>query len=800
MMIELREYQRSARFQINALLNASRHPVFVSPTGTGKTATAVAVIADRISLGRRVYVLTPQSEIFDQWMKELSNAGLNPGYINQEGVRGRGRDVYVCMPLSLVNNLPLLPPGIFPDEIITDECLTGGSRISTSDGLMPIRNVEKGQSVLSSDGEYHRVTRTIKKTAKKLYTIRLTNRSRLMCTGNHLLFTQRGWVKASNMRRLDMVLTIIHNHKHESESRGYGDVRCLRWGGEDRDKVSAVHLSQDRESVLLKRMPSGIQESGFVRSDGPDKPDIRQREDEKSKSYERSCSPSESEHETSSDRTQACNTGRERKRADDSSTGRRDFPWMGNGGSYQNASKTRKRLSSVLQGRCWKQRIEDRRRNRREFSRSTGETSSRQEENGVSEWVGVESVTIQESRDRRGSPPLRSGRFVYDLTVEDTHNYYANGMLVHNCHHSAAHSWEVIYRFFDNATRLGLTATPRRTDGLGLDHLYTDIVQTIEPRQAIDEGYLAKPLLIVPELYHVKVPIRGDDYDPAIQAKMLGEPRIIGDVIAKYRAIFGGHPVLVACSTFGHAKAVTEAFQDAGWKWDHIHSELKTADRRMMLRKIKTGKLHGLCTVGIGIEGMDIPGLYGLIWLRRTLSLTIYLQFIGRVLRPLPGKENGVIVDPVGNLFIHGFPDTPRAWKLTGRPDARRGDVDLNDLELSISICPSCGVMNAGDNTLCHFCGADLSAEGSEGRGARKIPAMVDGKMVIAEAAGGSVDLDARADAAIEELAEKEEEARKDAARLDDIGMDSKGDIIRKNLFSKKSRRTLFNETVERWF
>ncbi len=487
-MHELREYQRQARYQLNTLVNARRHPVFVSPTGTGKTRTAVAIIADRIALGRRVFVLTPQAEIFDQWMKDLSNAELNPGYINSEGVRGRKRMVYVCMPLSLVNNLALLPPEIHPHEIITDEC-----------------------------------------------------------------------------------------------------------------------------------------------------------------------------------------------------------------------------------------------------------------------------------------------------------------------HHSAAQSWEVIYSFFDDATRIGLTATPRRTDGKGLDHLYTDIVQTIQPRQAIDQGYLAKPMVIVPEVYHMDIRIRGDDYDPIQQAKALGEPRIIGDVLTKYRQIFGGHPVLVACSTFEHAKMMTEQFREAGWQWDHIHSDLHYTERRRMLKHIKNGRLHGLCTVGIGIEGMDIPGLYGLIWLRRTLSLTIYLQFIGRVLRPLPGKENGVIVDPVGNLFIHGFPDAYRKWALVGRLDAARGDEDLDTLKLSICICPHCGVMNAGDNTLCHFCGADLSANPGEGRWARKIPAMVEGRMVVVDSVGAAAEIDVRANASILELAERKEEEDRAALQLEDIDTKSKGDIIRRDLFGISSRRKLFDETVERW-
>ena len=102
--MEERQFQVEACRQLNTLLNNSRHPVYLAPCGTGKTYTAAKLIEDRISLGRRVYVLVPQVEIFDEWMKVLSEANLNPGYINDEGIRGKGRGVYVCMTLSLINN------------------------------------------------------------------------------------------------------------------------------------------------------------------------------------------------------------------------------------------------------------------------------------------------------------------------------------------------------------------------------------------------------------------------------------------------------------------------------------------------------------------------------------------------------------------------------------------------------------------------------------------------------------------------------------------------------------------------
>lgn len=121
-VMQLLPFQNEARILTNRLLNAHRHPLFVSPTGTGKTITAIAIIADRIKLNQRIFVLTPQDEIFQQWLVQLSRYGIDYGYINQDGVTGRNKMVYICMPMSLNNILSKLPERFKPDVIVTDEC------------------------------------------------------------------------------------------------------------------------------------------------------------------------------------------------------------------------------------------------------------------------------------------------------------------------------------------------------------------------------------------------------------------------------------------------------------------------------------------------------------------------------------------------------------------------------------------------------------------------------------------------------------------------------------------------------
>jgi len=123
-MKTLYDYQTAARQWSNRQFNQKVHHALVMPAGSGKTVTACNIIVDRISLKKRVMVLCGTEEIFDQWIIQCSELNIDYGYINQEGVVGRGKSVYICMWQSLYNILTALPEKFCKSisEIIIDEC------------------------------------------------------------------------------------------------------------------------------------------------------------------------------------------------------------------------------------------------------------------------------------------------------------------------------------------------------------------------------------------------------------------------------------------------------------------------------------------------------------------------------------------------------------------------------------------------------------------------------------------------------------------------------------------------------
>ncbi len=516
-------FQQSAREQINANLNRKINTVFLSPCGSGKTFTSTSIISDRVKQNRRVFILVPQTEIFSVWIDELHEHDLNPGYINDEGIRGRDRKVYVCMTLSLVNILHTLDESLWPDEIIIDEV-------------------------------------------------------------QHMLATS---------------------------------------------------------------------------------------------------------------------------------------------------------------------------------------------------WLDV------------------------------------CGFFIRN----------------NNASLLGLTATLYHGSGNSFEPYFQEIIQTITKPEAIKKGYITQPIPIVPDdlLRDFDIPVVGDDFDTEKQAALLGDVQIIGSVIDTYELTFTGKPVLVACATYRHAKIMTDEFNKAGWKFEHIHSKLPKHERKRMLKAVAEQKINGLCTVGIGIEGMSIKGLWGILWLRRTLSPIIWTQFNGRAERLYPGKKYAFIVDFVGNTFIHGMPDKERTWTLDG------GVPDDDTDKTTMKVCPFCGVMNAAVNEICHFCGKVIMDEngntpktcltcgnyltdennlpcavgvfnemfmlfsGCESwkKKARKLPIMVDGKLV-AITREGMEDIRIHADEVKADIvtSDRENETARQVRELKELTANEKRSILRsKKLFDGK-RRGMFTESL----
>jgi superfamily II DNA or RNA helicase len=278
-------------------------------------------------------------------------------------------------------------------------------------------------------------------------------------------------------------------------------------------------------------------------------------------------------------------------------------------------------------------------------------------------------------------------------------------IIIDEAHHATAGQWERTLQHWPAAYRLGVTATPCRLDGRGLRSAFDHLVLGPSVAELIDTGYLSHSRIYAPpvvaDLSGIRT--RAGDYANDQAAAAMDRPTVTGDAIAHYQRLAAGQQAIAFCCNVAHAESVCAAFQAAG-----IAARLllgNTGDRDQVVADFGAGLVQILVTVDVVSEGFDVPAASVAILLRPTKSLGLYLQQVGRVLRPAPGKQAALILDHVGNVTRHGFPDDHRDWTLDdGIKRVRTTSVQPP----SVRTCPECYAAFK-PQPQCPVCGAQCA-------------------------------------------------------------------------------------------
>lgn len=259
------------------------------------------------------------------------------------------------------------------------------------------------------------------------------------------------------------------------------------------------------------------------------------------------------------------------------------------------------------------------------------------------------------------------------------------------CHHVAAASWAKIHSAYPDAIHIGLSATPERLDGTGLHQWFNHIVLGPSVEALILSGYLARYRLFAPSRPDLgAVHTRMGDFVRSEAAAAMDKPSITGDAVAHYRKLAAGKRAVAFCTSVEHSQHVVAQFRAAGVAAEHVDGETDPRERDAALRRFERGETLILSNVELFGEGVDIPGIECAILLRPTQSLSLYLQQVGRALRPADGKAEALILDHAGNALRHGLPDDDRQWSLEGSK-RRKSARDPDDVP--VKQCPKCFVV-----------------------------------------------------------------------------------------------------------
>jgi superfamily II DNA or RNA helicase/predicted house-cleaning noncanonical NTP pyrophosphatase (MazG superfamily)/HKD family nuclease len=232
-------------------------------------------------------------------------------------------------------------------------------------------------------------------------------------------------------------------------------------------------------------------------------------------------------------------------------------------------------------------------------------------------------------------------------------------IVVDEFHHAEAPSYRKVIDYFQPEFLLGLTATPERMDGGNVLRLCENtIAYELRLLEAVDRGLLApfQYFAVHDPTDYEQIAWKRTDYDEEqLNKALMTDTRtaIIAHNLRRFLPYTGKIKALAFCSSVQHAIYTAKRLTvDHGLPSLALVGTSSEQEREAAMRRLEDEQdpLNILCCVDIFNEGVDIPKLSHVLFLRPTQSFTIFLQQLGRGLRTAPHKEQLVVIDFVGNF------------------------------------------------------------------------------------------------------------------------------------------------------
>lgn len=229
-------------------------------------------------------------------------------------------------------------------------------------------------------------------------------------------------------------------------------------------------------------------------------------------------------------------------------------------------------------------------------------------------------------------------------------------VIVDEFHHAAAKTYAELLEQLKPRFLVGLTATPERADGKSVFRFFSDrVASEVRLWEALDANLLA-PF----HYFGVHDPTSAETawtrgrLDPAALDRLYTgddlRARRILEAVGRYVADPRRMKAIGFCVGKGHAEVMAGTFRDAGIAAGVLHSDVPSSDRNELLDGLANGALQVLFTVDLLNEGVDVPSVDTVLFLRPTESATVFLQQLGRGLRKNAGKSHLTVLDFVGHV------------------------------------------------------------------------------------------------------------------------------------------------------
>lgn len=244
----------------------------------------------------------------------------------------------------------------------------------------------------------------------------------------------------------------------------------------------------------------------------------------------------------------------------------------------------------------------------------------------------------------------RTGRLKH-LTATQSMAGSVGLIITDECHHAPARSYQTVYDAFPDALHAGFTATLERGDGVGLGSMWDDVVYSRSPLWMMKHGYLVQPRGYTQNVGHLdlkSVKQSGGDYQSGDLGRALEESDLGSELPRAYKERAGDRPGIVFTPTVPSAQMVCDEFNAFGIPAAMISGETPREERLRIFEAFRLGHVQVLVNCMVLTEGFDAPWASCAVIARPTRSRSLYVQMVGRVLRPWKGKTDAIILNVSG--------------------------------------------------------------------------------------------------------------------------------------------------------
>lgn len=246
----------------------------------------------------------------------------------------------------------------------------------------------------------------------------------------------------------------------------------------------------------------------------------------------------------------------------------------------------------------------------------------------------------------------------------------ADVVVFDEAHLALGASRQAILNSYPNAWQFGFTATPAKTSGASLRDQFDALILGPSAADLVAAGTLVRPrifntpIVSAKDLKSVGVDGKTADYKTGRLSALMSRPKLIGDVVENWLAIANGQRTLVFACDKGHGAELLLKFRQAGVAAEQLTDDDNDDTREEVIARLEAGATTVVINCFLLSYGIDIPLVDCVVLARPTRSVVMYLQSIGRGMRPAPGKEFFTLIDHGRVIDNLGRPLYDRDWSL----------------------------------------------------------------------------------------------------------------------------------------